>query len=83
MSDADLAKELEDLKAIDEQEKGMKGSPEDEEEENEVSEFDFFFISQVSCLLCGAEHPLPSHKHRRTQHPEDYLVIPIISVLWP
>lgn len=39
MSDADLAKELEDLKAIDEQEKGMKGSPEDEEEENEVSEF--------------------------------------------
>lgn len=82
MSDEDLAKELEDIKAIAELDKSMKGSSEDEEEEDEVSKFELF-ISQVSCLLGGVEHPLPSHKHRRTQHPEDYLAIPIISVPWP
>lgn len=82
MSEVDLEKELEDIKAIAELERVMKGSSEDEEEEDVVSKCKLS-ISQVSHLLCGAEHSLPAHKHRRTHHPEDYLVIPIISALWP
>lgn len=65
LSDVDLEKELEDIKAKAELERVMKGSSEDEEEENEVSKCELF-ISQVSYLLCGAEHPLSPHKHRRT-----------------
>lgn len=75
----DLDQELEDMKAIRELEKGS--SAHDEEEENEVRKCELS-ISQVSHLLCAAQHPLPLHQHRRTQHP-DYLVIAIISALWP
>lgn len=59
MSDVDLEKELGDIKAIAELEKVMKGTAEDEEEENEVSKCELS-ISQVTHLLCGAEHPAPS-----------------------
>lgn len=50
LSDVDLDKEMEDIKAIAELE---KGSSEDEEEENEVRKCELF-ISQVSLPLCGA-----------------------------
>lgn len=64
LSDVDLEKELEDVKAIAELERVMTGSFEDEEKENEVSICELF-LSQLSHLLCGAEHLLPPHKHRR------------------
>lgn len=46
----DYEKEMEDIKAIAELERVLKGSSDDEEEENEVSKCELF-ISQVSHLL--------------------------------
>lgn len=81
MTDVDLDQELEDIKAIDGLETVTNDSREDEEE-NEVSKCGLF-ISQISHLVYGAQYLLPLHKHRRTQHPKDYLVIPFISAPWP